>query len=79
MAPIYDKVAEKVSIPLVKVDATVETELAKRFEIRGYPTLKFWKDGEGPTDYEGGRQEEGALVVLLGFEFFLVILCSLYE
>ncbi|RCN48696.1 protein disulfide-isomerase domain protein [Ancylostoma caninum] len=58
LAPIYDKVAEKVSIPLVKVDATVETELAKRFDIGGYPTLKFWKDGKGPTDYEGGRQEE---------------------
>ncbi|KAL6727613.1 hypothetical protein Aduo_009476 [Ancylostoma duodenale] len=58
LAPIYDKVAEKVSIPLVKVDATVETELAKRFDISGYPTLKFWKDGKGPTDYEGGRQEE---------------------
>ncbi|ETN79452.1 thioredoxin, partial [Necator americanus] len=60
LTPVYEKVAGKVSIPLAKIDATVETELAKRFEIQGYPTLKFWKDGEGPIDYEGGRQEEGS-------------------
>uniref|UniRef100_A0A1I7T947 Protein disulfide-isomerase A4 n=1 Tax=Caenorhabditis tropicalis TaxID=1561998 RepID=A0A1I7T947_9PELO len=59
LAPEYEKASSKVSIPLAKVDATVETELGKRFEIQGYPTLKFWKDGQGPTDYDGGRDEAG--------------------
>ncbi|CAD6187962.1 unnamed protein product [Caenorhabditis auriculariae] len=59
LAPEYEKASSKVSIPLAKVDATVETEIAKRFEIQGYPTLKFWKDSQGPTDYDGGRDEQG--------------------
>ncbi|CAB3403430.1 unnamed protein product [Caenorhabditis bovis] len=59
LAPEYEKAAGKVSVPLAKVDATVETELGKRFEIQGYPTLKFWKDGQGPTDYDGPRDEAG--------------------
>ncbi|CAI4229691.1 unnamed protein product [Auanema sp. JU1783] len=61
LAPEYEKAAAKVSIPLAKVDATVETEIGKKFQIQGYPTLKFWKDGEGPTDYDGGRDEQGIL------------------
>ena len=44
---------------MAKVDCTVETEVAKRFDIKGYPTLKFWhKDGDGPSDYDGGRDAE---------------------
>lgn len=31
LAPEYIKAAEQLTIPLVKVDATVETELATRF------------------------------------------------
>ncbi|KAH7731879.1 protein disulfide-isomerase A4 [Aphelenchoides avenae] len=59
LAPEYIKAAGKLpDVPLAKVDATVETETAKRFGIQGYPTLKFWKDGEGPNDYDGGREAD---------------------
>jgi protein disulfide-isomerase A1 len=36
------------------VDATTNTKLAEKFEIQGYPTLKFFASGE-PLEYKGGR------------------------
>jgi hypothetical protein len=37
---------------LGKVDATEQAELAEENKIRGYPTLKFYRDGK-PSDYNG--------------------------
>jgi len=31
-------------------------ELCEQFEVRGYPTIKYFKDGDGDgEDYQGGR------------------------
>ncbi|KAJ1347772.1 hypothetical protein KIN20_002925 [Parelaphostrongylus tenuis] len=61
-APLYNKAAASIpSVPFVRVDATVERELAKRYDITGYPTLKFWRNGEGPEDYDVGRDVDEIL------------------
>lgn len=42
------------------VDATVEEQLASQYNVRGYPTIKYWEYGEGKSprtamDYNGQR------------------------
>ena len=59
LAPEYAKAAktlkeESSPLRLAKVDATEETSLSERFEVRGYPTLKFFHNGKA-SDYKGGR------------------------
>ena len=61
MAPDYKKLAERMAeeddgVPVAKVDATIDKELASRFGVKGFPTLKFFKNGQ-PIDYKGGRTE----------------------
>ncbi|CAD5214912.1 unnamed protein product [Bursaphelenchus okinawaensis] len=58
LAPEYEKAAKSLDIPLAKVDATVEPKLAKRFNVEGYPTVKFFEGGKDPIDYDGQRDAE---------------------
>ncbi|XP_066485189.1 protein disulfide-isomerase A4 [Tiliqua scincoides] len=63
LAPEYEKAAKELSkrtppIPLAKVDATAETELAKRFDVSGYPSLKIFRKGKA-FDYNGPREKYG--------------------
>jgi len=59
LAPEYAKAAKQLAednsdIALGKVDATEESELAERYEVRGYPTLTFFREGK-EISYNGGR------------------------
>jgi len=61
LEPEYARAAAKLKedkseIKLGKVDATVETKLAEKFGIQGFPTLKFFKNGN-QMEYGGGRTE----------------------
>eukprot|EP00116_Pleurobrachia_bachei_P012532 sb/3472794/ len=62
LAPEYEVVADSYTrdpnVVIAKADCTVEKELASRFGVTGYPTLKFFKKGAGvaePEAYSGGR------------------------
>ena len=62
LEPEWNQAATKLKgqVKLGKVDATVESALAQRFGVSGYPTIKVFDYGEGKTDskakaYDGAR------------------------
>ena len=59
LKPVYHDAAEQlrnegVDALLAKIDATAYTTLASEFGLKGYPTLKWFHNGE-PDDYTGQR------------------------
>ena len=63
LAPEYKKAANDLSpdgVLLAKVDATVEEQLAVRYEVTGYPTMFFFRKGI-KFDYKGPRDRYGEL------------------
>lgn len=69
MKPAYGEAALEISsqLPdaaLAAVDATKTNELGKRFEIQGFPTIKYFENGKFKSDYDGGRTKD-ALVTFM--------------
>ncbi|XP_013391677.1 protein disulfide-isomerase A4 [Lingula anatina] len=63
LAPEYEKAAKRLKnndppVVLAAVDATVESDLAQKYDVSGYPTLKWFKKGQ-QFDYDGPRHEDG--------------------
>uniref|UniRef100_A0A0G4HSF3 protein disulfide-isomerase n=1 Tax=Chromera velia CCMP2878 TaxID=1169474 RepID=A0A0G4HSF3_9ALVE len=66
MAPAWDQLAtalkEETDVVIADVDATIERDLGTRFEVRGYPTLKFFRKGSKDAEaYQFGRNVEALL------------------
>ena len=64
MAPVYEQVADlytkNENIVIAKVDADQHRELGTRFDIKGFPTLKWFPKGSTtPQDFSGSRDEDG--------------------
>jgi len=62
LAPKYAAAATKLKeegseIKLAKVDATIEKELRDKAGVRGFPTMKFYKNGNA-MEYGGGRDAD---------------------
>jgi len=59
LAPEWAKASQELKgkVKLGAVDATVESSLAQRYGVQGYPTIKVFKSGPNrdPSDYQGGR------------------------
>ncbi|CAF0827852.1 unnamed protein product [Rotaria sordida] len=62
LAPAYAAAAKQLAesdseIKLGSVDATIEQELGQKYEVKGYPTIKFFSDGT-TFEYTGGRGQD---------------------
>ncbi|KAF9361852.1 hypothetical protein BGX26_011076 [Mortierella sp. AD094] len=62
LAPIYEELGQAFNgkedkVLIVKVDADAHRELGSRYDIKGFPTLKWFPKGVSgdPEDYSGGR------------------------
>lgn len=65
LAPAYAAAAKQLAesnseIKLASVDATIEQDLAQKFDVKGYPTIKFFSDGT-TFEYTGGRTQDDLL------------------
>jgi len=63
LAPEYEIVGEafdkESSVIIAKVDADAHKDLGGRFDVHGFPTLKWFPKGSTtPESYEGGRSAD---------------------
>ncbi|UJR21095.1 hypothetical protein I4U23_024195 [Adineta vaga] len=62
LTPAYAAAAKELlnagsDIKLASVDATMEQDLAQKYDVKGYPTIKFFSDGT-TFEYNGGRSQD---------------------
>nr|CCQ18635.1 Protein disulfide isomerase [Sycon ciliatum] len=68
LEPEYEAAAKKLreegsAIRLAKLDGTVHKKAVERFSLKGYPTIKFFSNGE-ETEYSGGRTSKSIIAWL---------------
>ena len=53
-----DTALQSASFVVAAVDATAEREIGNKFDVSGYPTLKYLRYGKKAQDYDGGRKKK---------------------
>jgi protein disulfide-isomerase A1 len=68
LAPEWESAATQLKgkAVLVALDATVEKDAAGKFDIKGFPTIKIFRDGELSGDYESGRTADAIVKYVKG-------------
>jgi len=71
LAPEYEIVGEafakESSVVIAKVDADAHKDLGSRFDVHGFPTLKWFPKGsKTPESYEGGRTADDLISFING-------------
>jgi protein disulfide-isomerase-like protein len=60
LAPIWSELSSQLEtssmVHLGKVDCTKNNDICDKYNVRGYPTLLFFKNGEVVGEYEGKRE-----------------------
>lgn len=69
LTPEYEQAAETLAkndppFFVAKVDATEQKKVAEEFGVQGFPTLKWFKNGES-SDYQGGRTADAIVSWIL--------------
>ena len=71
LAPVWERLAQAYAgdsktVVIGKVDATQEVDLASKYEIQGYPTLKFFPadSAESEGSYDGERDLEAMVTYI---------------
>ncbi|GET93807.1 protein disulfide isomerase [Leishmania tarentolae] len=61
LAPEFEKAADALAgvATLAEVDCTKEEDLSSKYEIKGFPTLYIFRNGEKVKDYDGPRTAAG--------------------
>ena len=65
LAPKYDQAATllKGIAPIAKVDCTAQEQVCSRFGVRGYPTVKLFRDGQA-SEYNAARETDGIVAFM---------------
>ncbi|KAL9545903.1 hypothetical protein MBANPS3_006923 [Mucor bainieri] len=60
LAPEYEIAATQLKdkVKIAKVDCTENQDLCQKYDVRGYPTLKVFRNGE-TSEYKGARKADG--------------------
>ena len=71
MAPDFEAASKKLKsndppVALIKVDCTVEKETCDKFGVKGFPSLKIFRNGVNAQDYAGPRDKDGIIKFMRG-------------
>jgi thioredoxin domain-containing protein 5 len=61
LAPLWDELPSHANgrFGVAKVDCTQHNALCQKYDVRGYPTIKYFNNGEFAKDYSGQRTADG--------------------